>query len=41
MFESKYYTVMIILSFVLLAACVAFQMLEMDEYNMFAQLMGK
>ena len=41
MFESKFYTVMIVLSFVLLAACVAFQMLEMDEYNMFAQLTGK
>ncbi len=41
MFESKFYTVMIVLSFVLLAACVVFQMLEMSEYNLFAQLTGK
>ena len=41
MFESKFYTVMIIVSFVLLAACVVFQALEMSEYNMFAQLTGK
>ena len=41
MFESKFYTVMIVLSFVLLAACVVFQALEMNEYNMFAQLTGK
>ncbi len=40
MFESKYYTVMIILSFVLLAACVVFQMLEMSAYNLFAPLTG-
>ena len=41
MFESKFYTGMIIASFVLLAACIAFQLLEMDEYNMFSQLAGK
>ena len=41
MFDSKFYSVMIVLSFLLMIAAVVFQALEMSEYNMFAQLTGK
>lgn len=41
MFDSKFYSVMIVLSFLLMIAAVVFQALEMNEYNMFAQLLGK
>ena len=37
MFDSKFYSVMILL----MIAAVVFQALEMNEYNMFAQLLGK
>lgn len=35
MFDSKFYAVMIVLSFILLAATVAFQVIEMREYGVF------
>ncbi len=35
MFNSKFFTVMIVLSFLAVAASVAFQALEMHEYNLF------
>ena len=41
MFNSRYYTVMIVLSFLLVAAAVALQVMEMQEYNLISQLMGK
>ncbi|MBO5791669.1 MAG: hypothetical protein J6S54_04270 [Lentisphaeria bacterium] len=38
MFNSKFFTVVIVLSFVALGAAVAFQALEMNEYNLFNTL---
>ena len=38
MFNSKFFTVVIGLSFVALGAAVAFQALEMNEYNLFNTL---
>jgi len=38
MFNSKFFTVMIVLSFLAMAATVAFQALEMKDYNLFITL---
>lgn len=38
MFNSKYYTIVIILAFVVLAAAVGVQALEMKEFNLFDSL---
>ena len=38
MFNSKFFTVVIVLSFVALGAAVAFHALEMNEYNLFNTL---
>jgi len=38
MFKSKFYTVMIVLTFLVLGAGVAFQALEMKDYNLFETL---
>ncbi len=38
MFNSKFFTVMIALSFVAMAATVVFQVLEMSEYNLFSTM---
>lgn len=38
MFSSKFFTVMIVLTFVAMAAAVAFQALEMKDYNLFKTL---
>ena len=35
MFNSKFFTVMIILTFLAMGATVTFQTLEMKEYNLF------
>lgn len=35
MFNSKFFTVMIILTFLAMGATVTFQALEMSEYNLF------
>ena len=38
MFNSKFFTVMIVLTFLALGAAVAFQVLEMNEYQLFETL---
>lgn len=38
MFNSKFFTVVIVLTFVALGATVAFQVLEMKDYNLFNTL---
>ena len=38
MFKSKFFTVMIVLTFIAMAATVTFQVLEMLEYNLFNTL---
>lgn len=38
---SKFYTVMIIVSFVVMTAAVALQVLEMQRYNLFNKFMSK
>jgi len=38
MFKSKFFTVMIVLTFVAMAATVTFQVLEMLDYNLFNTL---
>ncbi len=40
MFNSKFYTVMIVLTFVMVGAAVAFQILEMQEYDLINTIMG-
>lgn len=37
MFNSKFYTVMIVLTFLLVAAAVALQVLEMNDYGLLAR----
>jgi len=39
MFDNKFYTVMLVISFVLLAVVVAFQYMEMDKLGVVAELM--
>lgn len=45
MLNSKFFTTMIVLTFLAVGACVAFQALEMKDYNLFETLqvrfMGK
>jgi len=41
MLKSKFFTVMIVLAFVAVAATVAFQVLEMQEYNLFETLIER
>ncbi len=41
MFENKLFTVSAVVSFVLLAAIVAFQYMEMDRYGLIDQLLNK
>ena len=38
MFNSKFFTGVIIVSFLAMAATVAFQVLEMNEYNLFSTM---
>ena len=38
MFKSKFFTVMIVLTFIAMAATVTFQVLEMLDYNLFNTL---
>lgn len=38
MFASKYFTVMIVLTFLAMAATATFQVLEMCDYNLFGTL---
>jgi hypothetical protein len=38
MFNSKFFTVMIVLTFLVLGGAVALQVLEMNEYNLFETL---
>ena len=38
MFNSKLFTVMIVLTFLVLGGAVALQVLEMNEYNLFETL---
>lgn len=38
MFDSKFFTVMIALTFIAMAAIVTFQVLEMCDYNLFATM---
>ncbi len=38
MFNSKFFTAVIVLTFVALGAAVTFQVLEMKEYNLFNTL---
>lgn len=38
MFNSKFFTVMIVLTFLALGGAVALQVLEMNEYNLFETL---
>lgn len=38
MFNSKFFTAVIVLTFIALGAAVAFQALEMNEYNLFNTL---
>ncbi len=40
MFNSKFYTVMIVLTFVMVSAAVAFQIMEMQEYDLISAIMG-
>lgn len=41
MLKSKFMTVLIVLSFLAIGATVAFQALEMKEYNLFQTLLGR
>ncbi len=41
MFKSKFFTVMIVLTFIAMAATVTFQVLEMLDYNLFNTLFNK
>ena len=41
MLNSKFFTVMIALTLVVVAAAVTFQVLEMSEYNLFETLMAR
>ena len=38
MFKSKFFTVMIVLTFIAMAATMTFQVLEMLDYNLFNTL---
>ena len=38
MFNSKFFTAVIVLTFIALGSAVAFQALEMNEYNLFNTL---
>ena len=38
MFNSKFFTVVIVLTFLALGAAVAFQAMEMNDYNLFNTL---
>lgn len=38
MFKSKFFTVMIVLTFIAMAATVTFQVFEMIDYNLFNTL---
>ncbi len=40
MFDSKFGTVMIVLTFAFVCAAVVFQLLEMQEYELFSTLMA-
>ena len=40
MFNSKFFTVMIVLTFLAVGATVAFQSIEMNEYGLFETLFG-
>ncbi len=40
MFQSKFFAVMIVLTFVAVTAALVFQGLEMNEYNLFHTLFG-
>ncbi|MEA4861672.1 MAG: hypothetical protein AB7F40_11795 [Victivallaceae bacterium] len=40
MFDNKFYTVMLVISFVLLAVVVAFQYMEMDKFGIINELIG-
>ena len=39
MFKSKFFTVVIVISFIAMAATVALQVMEMMEYNLFATIL--
>ena len=41
MFKSKFFTVMIALTFVAVAAALVFQLLEMKDYNLFQTLQAR
>ena len=41
MFKSKFFTVMIVLTFIAMAATETFQVLEMLDYNLFNTLFNK
>ena len=41
MFKSKFFTVMIVLTFIAMAATVTFQVLEMLDYNLINTLFNK
>ena len=41
MFESKFFTVMAAVSFVVLAVAVVFQVLEMNDYSLFETLQAR
>ncbi|WP_294432564.1 hypothetical protein [uncultured Victivallis sp.] len=40
MFNSKFFTVMIVLTFLAVVATVAFQSIEMNQYGLFETLFG-
>jgi len=41
MFKSKFFTVMIVLTTLAVAAALVFQLLEMKEYNLFQTLQAR
>ena len=41
MFQSKFFTVMIVLTTVAVAAALVFQLLEMKDYNLFQTLQAR
>ena len=41
MFKSKFFTVMIVLTTLVMAATLVFQLLEMKEYNLFQTLQAR
>lgn len=41
MFNSKFFTVIVVLTFLALGAAVAFQALEMQEYNLWNTLQAR